>query len=272
MVTLFTLTDSGVLSDVDMNKNTLSSNNSEQKGKMGSWNSLAYSFTDSAQSSTRDYSTGGSSRSAGTSSSGRYSSSIPEFRSIDNILPELSQVPFTSEDILNALQSCTIKDYCGNLSIECLERLTYLLQRPLIRIAREAKRLSQNFNKCSRHDIQSACKIILSPYMYKECSKDANQAVALYCMSTRDCKKSKSSQAKLSLSIGKHHRWLIEAHTAGYVHELAAVYLTAMMEAIAQRSAMLAISKDDLGKRMMLIRYLDIHMFREMVFVRLDVR
>ncbi|KAF6028325.1 hypothetical protein EB796_013376 [Bugula neritina] len=176
-----------------------------------------------------DYSTQESSRS-GSSTSSVTSSHLDTLStsSQDSMLPELTQVPWTESDILSTLQKGEFKELCGNISIECLQRLSYLLQRPLIRIAREALRLT--------------CKIVLSPHLYSETSKLASQNTLLYSMSTQNTKLSKNSLCSLSLSVGKHHRWLLEALPVGYVHELAAIYLSSVMETLIEQTARLAFS------------------------------
>ena len=226
----------------------ISSTESDGPRREGSWSSLAYSFSDSPTSSGRDYSTGGSSRSTGYVCGSRFPPTPEEPRPLEAYLPELSQVPWVESDVLIALQASKLKQHCGNFSIEFLQRLTYLLQRPLLRIAKEAMRFGQSFNKCSKRSVQMAAKVVLSCSVYHKCNRLASQATALYSMSAKTTNQSKSQQCSLTLSIGKHHRWLIEAHTAGYVHDLAAVYLTGVMESLIEQTVLLAVSKDQLRK------------------------
>lgn len=217
--------------------------------RQASWSSSGYSFSDSMHSSIggRDYSTGGSSRSAGTDNSSH---------ALDNVtppcssatLPELTQVPWTECEVLATLQKGSLRNLCGNVSIESLQRLAYLLQRPLVRIARETQRLSEAFNKCSKHEIRSACKIILSSHMYSEANKLASQSTLLYSMSSKNINSSKNSLCSLTLSVGKHHRWLLEALSVDYVHELAAVYMAAVMETIIEQTVQLIFFQDNTGK------------------------
>lgn len=217
--------------------------------RQASWSSSSYGFSDSMPSSgSRDYSTGGSSHSAGSDSNSRMSLDLESCAHHDAVLPELTQVPWTEGDILSTLQKGRFRAYCGNISIECLQRLSYLLQRPLIRIAREAQRLAEMFNNCSKHVVRSACKLVLSQQIFSESDKLASQCSLLYSMSPANTNSSKSNLCSLALSVGKHHRWLVEALPAGYVHELAAVYLTAAMEAIIEETAHLALFQDSMGK------------------------
>lgn len=207
-----------------------------------SWSSSNYSFSDSMPSSvSRDYSTGSSLRSAESFTN---STSFDNYANVHLELPELTQVPWTEGDVLSVLQKGKFRDCCGSLSIECLQRLTYLLQRPLVRIAREAQRFSQVYNKCCKHDIIAACKLTLSPHLFDASHKLASQSALLYSMSTVDTNANKSSMCSLSVSIGKHHRWLLEALAVGYIHELASVYLAATMESIIEETACLAFLQD----------------------------
>lgn len=55
--------------------------------------------------------------------------------------------------------------------METIPRLSYLLQRALVRIAREAQRLSRPFHMCSKHEVASALKIVLCPALADSCIK-----------------------------------------------------------------------------------------------------
>lgn len=55
--------------------------------------------------------------------------------------------------------------------METIPRLSYLLQRALVRIAREAQRLSKNLGVCSKQEISSALKITLCPALSDSCTK-----------------------------------------------------------------------------------------------------
>lgn len=218
----------------------------ESDNRTASLSSATRSFSDSLQSSgSRDYSTGSSSHSVHLSQSQDFDSRLV---SSDITLPELTQVPWTESDLLLTLEKGKLKQCCGNISIECLQRLSYLLQRPLIRIAREAGRLCSLYNKCSKHDIQTACKVVLSPTLYTLSNNFASQAMILHTMSAKNNNRGKSSLSDLSLSVGKHHRWLLEALPAGYVHELSAVYLTAVIETLIEQTVLLALPREHLSK------------------------
>ena len=59
------------------------------------------------------------------------------------------------------------------IGADLLSRLSYYLQRALVRISREAQRLSKPIGKCGKQEIGSALKVVLSPtckyttYVYK---------------------------------------------------------------------------------------------------------
>ena len=228
----------------------MSSADSTERGpRHDSWSSLNYSFSDSPPPSSgrADYSTASSSKSSCRLSQ-MHSVSIHEGdKSEESALPELTQVPWTEADIIAALRQGQLKPVCENVSVECLHRLSYLLQRPLVRIAREAQRLSGYLNKCSQTEIQAGCKIVLPRQLYQLCNSYGCKAVILYTLSKRITNSSKSSRCGLCLSVGKHFRWLVEARAAGYIHELAAVYLTAVMECLVEQTFSLSLTHEDLG-------------------------
>lgn len=68
--------------------------------------------------------------------------SAEEFVWVDNHarLVEMQQVPWNNHDVLKVLQNGRLKDHLRNISMEVVPRLSFLLQRPLVRVAREAQR------------------------------------------------------------------------------------------------------------------------------------
>ena len=92
--------------------------------------------------------------------------SADEFVWIDshNRLVEVQQLPWTSEDLARVVRAA------GSGGLEALPRLSYylqvlpclvillvisFLQRVLVRVSREAQRLSSRAGKCSRHEVMS---------------------------------------------------------------------------------------------------------------------
>lgn len=95
--------------------------------------------------------------------------------------------------------------------MEVVPRLSYLLQRALVRIAREIQRFSLGaLGMCSKQEISSAFKVILSSGMCDSCVKACQRAAAIFSvMSGRDqLRQSKSSRAGLQLSVGRYeYNW-----------------------------------------------------------------
>ena len=67
--------------------------------------------------------------------------------SSDSRLVELQHYPWTNGDVLRLLQQGRLKNQLMRISMECVPRLSHLLQRPLIRIACEAQRFSKSLGK-----------------------------------------------------------------------------------------------------------------------------
>lgn len=87
--------------------------------------------------------------------------SLPEEFSLERCpkLIELDRIPWNEKDVVAVLQKGRTRTLVNQIAIDVVPRLTYLLQRPLVRIAREAQRLCQRFNKCTKFDIQYATKV-----------------------------------------------------------------------------------------------------------------
>ncbi|KAL4721056.1 hypothetical protein ACJJTC_007009, partial [Scirpophaga incertulas] len=99
--------------------------------------------------------------------------SADEFVWVDshNRLVELRCVPWNASEISRALQVGRCKEITHKLAPDTPPRLAYLLQRALVRIAREAQRLSQNFGFCSKHEVAGAFRIVLSAPLADACVK-----------------------------------------------------------------------------------------------------
>lgn len=74
-------------------------------------------------------------------------------------LIEIDRVPWNEKDVVTVLQRGRTKDAVNFIAIDVVPRVTFLLQRPLVRIAREAQRLSSRYAKCTKHDMQFATKV-----------------------------------------------------------------------------------------------------------------
>nr|XP_046235714.1 ankyrin repeat and BTB/POZ domain-containing protein BTBD11-A isoform X2 [Scatophagus argus] len=147
-------------------------------------------------------------------------------------LPELEDVPWSLGEVEGALR----KDadlMVGNPPPEVLARLATLITRALVRVAREAQRLSLRYAKCTKHEIQSAIKVVLSWTISVNCITAALSALSLYNMSTGDkFSRGKSERCGLVFSVGKFFRWMVDSRVALRIHEHAAIYLTACMESL----------------------------------------
>ncbi|RVE42850.1 hypothetical protein evm_012499 [Chilo suppressalis] len=97
--------------------------------------------------------------------------SADEFVWVDshNRLVELRCVPWTGGEVSRALQVGRCKEVAHKMAPDAPPRLAYLLQRALVRISREAQRLSQNFGFCSKHEVVGAFKIVLSTPLADAC-------------------------------------------------------------------------------------------------------
>lgn len=86
--------------------------------------------------------------------------SLPEEFSLDRCpkLVELDRVPWNEKDVVTVLQKGRTKCFVNQIAIDIVPRLTYLLQRPLVRLAKEIQRLCVRFNKCTKHEVQCATK------------------------------------------------------------------------------------------------------------------
>ena len=99
--------------------------------------------------------------------------SADEFVWVDshNRLVELQQLPWTHHDVLRVLQNGRTRDHMDQVTMETIPRLSYLLQRALVRIARETQRLAKPLGLCSKHEVYSAFKIVLCPALADSCTK-----------------------------------------------------------------------------------------------------
>ncbi|CAH1160285.1 unnamed protein product [Phaedon cochleariae] len=148
-----------------------------------------------------------------------------------NRLVELQHLPWTNHCILRVLQTGRCKPHMTRVNVEIIPRLSYLLQRALVRISREAQRLSSTVGVSTKHDITAAFRVVLCPRLADSSVKASLRASAMLAMSgDSGLKQSKSSRAGIQLHIGRFHRWMIDVNLAKFVHEYAAVYLCAGFE------------------------------------------
>ncbi|XP_056132455.1 ankyrin repeat and BTB/POZ domain-containing protein 3-A-like [Lampris incognitus] len=149
-------------------------------------------------------------------------------------LPELEEVPWSLGEVEAALRrDPELTAATGSPSQEVLAKLSALVGRALVRVAREAQRLSLRYAKCTKHEIQSAVRAVLSWTVSVNCITAALGALSLYNMSTGDrFSRGKSARCGLVLSVGRVFRWMVDSRLALRVHEHAAIYLTACVESL----------------------------------------
>ncbi|EDW72674.2 uncharacterized protein Dwil_GK17055 [Drosophila willistoni] len=188
-----------------------------------------------------------SSLSAGSESSeparrlGRYSSletvitstSADEFVWVDshNRLVELQHPPWSQQCIMRVLRNGRCKQQAEHIAVEVISRLGYLLQRALVRIAREIQRFSSGLGLCSKQEVAGAFKVVLCSSLADSCTKACLRSAAMFAVPGESAlKQSKSSRAGLQLSVGRFYRWMTDARLGKFIHEYAAVYLCAGIE------------------------------------------
>lgn len=86
-------------------------------------------------------------------------------------LVELQHLPWSNHDVLKVVQNGRIKEHMERISMETIPRLSYLLQRALVRIGREVQRLACPLGMCSKQEVCSALRIILCPALADSCTK-----------------------------------------------------------------------------------------------------
>lgn len=147
-------------------------------------------------------------------------------------LVELNHLPWTHHEVLSVLQNGRTKEHMAQVSMDTVPRLSYLLQRALVRIAREIQRLAKPLGFCGKHEIYGALKIVLCPALADSCIKACLRAAAMFAVSSAadQFKQSKSSRSGLHLPVGRFLRWMSDVRLGRMIHEYAAVYLAAGME------------------------------------------
>uniref|UniRef100_UPI00398E9549 ankyrin repeat and BTB/POZ domain-containing protein 2-like n=1 Tax=Pristiophorus japonicus TaxID=55135 RepID=UPI00398E9549 len=148
-------------------------------------------------------------------------------------LPHLETVPWTEGEVQEVLRRCQAGGASQPAPGGLVKVLGMYLSRALVRLAREAQRLSLLSAQCSRHEVQSAAKLVLSWSLSETCMAAAVKALSVYNMSSGDqLHSSKSAQCKLVFSVGRFFRWMVDSRLSKRIHQHAAIYLAACLEHI----------------------------------------
>ncbi|KAM9389055.1 ankyrin repeat- and BTB/POZ domain-containing protein 3 [Phaethornis superciliosus] len=160
------------------------------------------------------------------------------------LLPDLEEVPWSLEEVeallllpppLPPRREPRAPGAASPGNRDAAARLSTLVSRALVRIAREAQRLSLRFAKCTKHEVRSAMEIVLGWTLAARCTAAALGALSLYNMSSSGgdrFSRGKSARCGLAFSVGKFYRWMVDSRVALRIHEHAAIYLTAGTECL----------------------------------------
>ncbi|XP_074647507.1 ankyrin repeat and BTB/POZ domain-containing protein 2-like [Tubulanus polymorphus] len=162
-------------------------------------------------------------------------------------LPNVDSVPWSLKDIHRVFRNGRAKTFYQQIHSDVPDRFSYLLQRPLVRIAIQAQRLSSHFGICTKHELQTAVKTTLSGFLVESCLGAGHRAFTLFSMSKDSSRQSRSARSGLTFSVRKFHKWMLDSQIAGYIGEDAAIWLTACLENLAEEVAVKALGNSPGG-------------------------
>ncbi|MGH0141186.1 UNVERIFIED_CONTAM: hypothetical protein FKN15_010714 [Acipenser sinensis] len=183
----------------------------------------------------------GFSRDSGSSNNGCHKCQSEGLEGLDLCpkLPPVDYVPWSEEEMMSMMRKCQpsslikegVSPPCATAGLLC--KLSTCLGRALLRIAREAQRLSLQCAKCTKLEVQSAAKLTLSWTLSEACVAAGVRALSLYNMSAVEpFSTGQSALCGLQFSVGRVFRWLVDSKVAPRIHEHAAIYLAAALESL----------------------------------------
>ncbi|XP_031569539.1 ankyrin repeat and BTB/POZ domain-containing protein BTBD11-like [Actinia tenebrosa] len=159
------------------------------------------------------------------------------------MLPDLSaNFPWSLNDVSKVLRLGRAREHFRAISPQTIERVCFLLQRPLLRIVIEAERLSHEMERCTKRELQTSLRLILSPSLAKNCLQVASKALLLYSTSgEQQFQRCKRARSGLIFPVGRIFGWLVEMKVSRRVYDAAAIYLSAALEFIAEETVYRAV-------------------------------